>query len=157
MHRKLIALTTAACAAAAVAVPTAGAQDAPAAPLKIDSAYLYVDSFAPANQRFVRVVFKTAEPLPRRGDGAIRAAGAIDGVNHSLGSAKRGSTCYTAASVIKGGSIATLRDNETGRKGAKIGRTYTVKVTTRDGQSATKRLKLTRERRGDDHGKRLGC
>ena len=157
MHRKLIALTTAACATAAVAVPTAGAQDTSAAPVQLDGAYLYVDSFAPANQRFVRVVFKTAEPLPRRGDGAIRAAGEIDGVNHSLGSAKRGTACYMAASVIKGGSIATLRNNETGRKGAEIGRTFTIKVTTRDGQSATKRLELTRERRGDDHGKRLGC
>ena len=157
MHRKLIALTTAVCAAAAVAVPSAGAQDAPAGPLKLDGAYLYVDSFAPSSQRFVRVVFKTAEPLPRRGDGAIRAGVAIDGVNHSLGSAKRGTACYTAASVIKGGSIATLRNNETGRKGAKIGRTFTIKVTTREGQTATKRLELTRERRGDDHGKRLGC
>jgi hypothetical protein len=43
------------------------------------------------------------------------------------------------------------------RKGAKIGRRFTVKVTTRDGQTATKRLTLTRERRGDDRGKRLGC
>jgi hypothetical protein len=157
MHRKLIALTTAACAAAAVAVPTAGAQDAPAAPLKLNGAYLYVDSFAPANQRFVRVVFRTAEPLPRRGDGAIRAGVAIEGVNHSIGSARRGTRCYTAASVIRNGSIPTLRNNETGRKRARIGRTYTVTVTTRDGQTATKRLKLTRERRGDDHGRRLGC
>jgi hypothetical protein len=105
----------------------------------------------------VRVVFRTAEPLPRRGDGAIRAGAAIDGVNHSIGSAKRGTACYTAASVIKGGSIATIRDNEVVRKGAKIGRRFTLKVTTSDGQTATKRLKLTRERRGDDHGKRLGC
>jgi hypothetical protein len=157
MHRKLVALTTAACAAAAVAVPTAGAQDAPAEPLKLDGAYLYVDSFAPATQRFVRVVFRTAEPLPRRGDGAIRAGVAIEGVNHSIGSARRGTRCYTAASVIRNGSIPTLRNNETGRKRARIGRTYTVKVTTRDGQTATKRLKLTRERRGDDHGRRLGC
>jgi len=157
MRRQLIALTTAACAAAAVAVPSASAQDAPAAPLKLDGAYLYVDSFAPSNQRFVRVVFKTAEPLPRRGDGAVRAGASIDGVNHSLGSARRATSCYTAASVIKGGSIATLRDGEVARKDAKIGRTYTVKVTTRDGQSATERVKLTRERRGDDRGKRLGC
>jgi hypothetical protein len=157
MHRKLIALTTAACAAAAVAVPTAGAQDAPSAPLQLDGAYLYVDSFAPANQRFVRVVFRTAEPLPRRGDGAIRAGVAIEGVNHSIGSARRGTRCYTAASVIRNGSIPTLRNNETGRKRARIGRTYTIKVTTRDGQTATKRLKLTRERRGDDRGRRLGC
>jgi hypothetical protein len=58
---------------------------------------------------------------------------------------------------MRNGSIPTLRNNETGRKRARTGRTYTVKVTTRDGQTATKRLKLTRERRGDDRGRRLGC
>jgi hypothetical protein len=127
------------------------------APLELKGAYLYIDSFAPSNQRFVRVVFRTAEELPRRGDGAIQAGAAIDGVSHSLGSAKRDSSCYTAIAAIKGGSIASRRGGKVVRKGAKIGRRFTVKVTTRDGRSATKRLRLTRERRGDDTGKRLGC
>jgi hypothetical protein len=157
MHRKLIALTAAAVAAVAAAAGPAAAQDASTAPLKLEGAYLYIDSFAPSNQRFVRVVFRTAEELPRRGDGAIQAGATIEGVNHSLGSARRDSSCYTAISVIKGGSIAARRGGRVVRKGAKIGRTFTVKVTTRDGRSATRRLTLTRERRGDDVGKRLGC
>lgn len=43
------------------------------------------------------------------------------------------------------------------RKAAKLGRTFTVKFFTRDGQSATKKLKPRAERRGDDSGKALGC
>lgn len=47
--------------------------------------------------------------------------------------------------------------NEVVRKGARIGRTFTMKVFTRDGRSVTKKLKLRAERRGDDSGGPLGC
>ena len=50
-----------------------------------------------------------------------------------------------------------MKDNEVVRKGAKIGRAFTVKVFTRDGASVTKKLKLRAERKGDDSGKPLGC
>ena len=90
----------------------------------------------------MRVVFRTAEPLPRRYDGLIRAGGYIDGVGHSLATAKRGTTWYAAASEIKGGSIATIQDGKVVRKGVKVGRRYTFNVTTKDGRSFTRTLKL---------------
>ncbi|HEY3189786.1 MAG TPA: hypothetical protein VGJ70_20010 [Solirubrobacteraceae bacterium] len=154
MHRKLIALTTAAVAFGAVAAPLAGAADDT---LKVTGAYLYRDHLAASKQDFVRVVFRTATPLPRRYDGSIQAGVSIDGVTHSLGSVKRGASCYTGATEIKGGSVATISGGKVVRAGAKIGRTFTVKISTRDGQSVTRKLKLRAERRGDDTGKPLGC
>src|SRR3954466_13337138 len=92
MHRKLIALTTAAVAAGAVAAPLAGAADET---LKVTGAYLYKDHLAASKQDFVRVVFKTAQPLPRRYDGSIQAGVSVDGVKHSTGALKRCSDVYT--------------------------------------------------------------
>lgn len=154
MHRKLIALTTAAIAAGAVAAPLAGAAGDT---LKVTGAYLYKDHNAASKQDFVRVVFKTSKALPRRYDGAIQAGVSIDGVNHSIGSVKRGSTCFTGATEIKGGSVATLNGSKVVRKGAKTGRKFTVKFFTRDGQSVTKTLRLSREAKGYDRGQPLGC
>src|SRR3954452_23272010 len=91
MHRKLIALSTAAVAAGAVAAPLAGAAGDT---LKVTGAYLYKDHLAASKQDFVRVVFRTAKPLPRRYDGSIQAGASIAGVNHSIGAVKRGSSCY---------------------------------------------------------------
>ena len=96
-------------------------------------------------------------PIGSAADGAIQAGVSIEGVNHSIGSARRGTNCYTGASEIKGGRIATLKNNEVVRKGAKVGRTFTVKVFTRDGRSVTKKLTLRAERKGDDSGKPPGC
>src|SRR3954466_13956490 len=124
MHRKLIALTTAAVAAGAVAAPLAGAAGDT---LKVSGAYLYKDHNAASKQDFVRVVFKTSKALPRRYDGSIQAGVSIDGVNHSIGSVKRGGKCYTGASEIKGGSVATISGNKVVRKSARTGRTFTVK------------------------------
>ena len=78
---------------------------------------------------------ETASELPRGSDGAIRAG--IEGVGRSISTARRGTTIYAGAAEIKGGSIATLKDGKVVRKGAKIGRTFTVKIFTRDGQSVT--------------------
>jgi len=154
MHCKLIALTTAAVALGGVAAPLAGAADDT---LKVTGAYLYRDHLAASKQDFVRVVFRTAKPLPRRYDGSIQAGVSIDGVTHSIGAAKRGTSCYTGATEIKGGSVATLKDGKVVRRGAKLGGTFTVKITARDGQSVTRKLKLRAERPGDDTGKPLGC
>ena len=141
MTSKLIALTAAATTAAAALAPVAGAQQSPAqAPLKVTRAYLAVDHIG--KQDFVKLVFKTATPLERRSDGAIRAGASIEGVNHSIGTAKKGTNWYAGLSEIKGGSIATLKGGKVVRKGAKVGRTYTVKVFTRDGQSVTRKLTL---------------
>ena len=99
---------------------------------------------------------KTKSPLPRRYDGSIQAGVAIEGVGHSIGSVKRGSTIYSGASEIKGHSIPTSKGGgQVSRKGAKIGRTYTVRFFTRDGQSVPKKLVLRAERKGDDTGKPL--
>ena len=157
MTRKLLTLTAALAVAATALAPAAGAADAPAPSLKVEGAYLYLDHEPASHQQFVRLVFRTASPLPRRFDGMIRAGASIEGAGHSVATARKGTTIYTVASEVKGGSIATTR-NGSGkviRKGAKIGRTFTVRIETRDGQSVTKKLVLRAERKGDDSGKPL--
>ena len=137
---KLIALTITAIVAAAALAPTAGAQTSPAQSLKVTKAYLVKTHIG--KQDFVKLVFKTAKALPRRYDGSIQAGASIAGVNHSIGSAKKGTTWYAGLSEIKGGSIAALNYGKVVRKRAKVGQTYSVKVFTRDGQSVTRTLKL---------------
>jgi hypothetical protein len=157
MHRKLVSLGAAAAVAATALVPTgAGAADNAATPLKVTGAYLYVDHLAGSNQDFVRVVFRTASKLPRRSDGMIQAGVSIEGVGHSISTARKGAPIYTGASEIKGHSIPrnTGAGNVT-RVGAKVGRKYTVVFETRDGQKVTKKLTLRAERKGDDSGKPL--
>jgi hypothetical protein len=156
IRRILTTATATAVAATAAFVPAGVAADS-APTLKVTGAYAYVDTISASKQKFVKVVFRTSADLPRRGDGAIRAGVSIEGVNHSISTAKRGTRCYTGAAEIKGGSIAALKDGKVTRKGAKLGRTFTVRFFTRDGQSVTKKLKLRAERRGDDSGRPLGC
>jgi hypothetical protein len=157
MSRKFLSLTAAAAVAAASLAPAAGAADnpTPASSLKVTGAYLYLDHDAASKQEFVRVVFRTASRLPRRFDGMIQAGVSIDGVSHSIGAAKNGSTIYTGASEVKGHSIATVKDNSVAGTGVKVGRSYTVSFFTRDGQKVTKKLVLRAERKGDDTGKPL--
>jgi hypothetical protein len=153
MTRKLISLAAAAVAATALA-PAAGAADNPATPLKVTGAYLYLDHNAASKQDFVRVVFRTASELQRRGDGSIQAGVSVDGVSHSIGAVKKGSTLYTGAAEVKGRSITAFNDKQI-RKAAKIGRSFTVRFFTRDGQKITRKLVLRPERKGDDAGKPL--
>jgi hypothetical protein len=153
MTRKFLSLTA---VAAASLAPAAGAADtpAPASTLKVTGAYLYLDHNEASNQDFVRVVFRTASELPRRSDGAIQAGVSIDGFSHSIGSAKKGAPIYTGAAEVKGHSITALNGKSV-RKGAKIGRSFTVRFFTRDGQKVTKKMTLRAERKGDDTGKPL--
>jgi hypothetical protein len=156
MSRKLISLGAAAAVAAAALAPAAGAADNAAAPLKVTGAYLYLDHNAASNQDFVRVVFRTASDLPRRSDGLIQAGVSIEGVSHSIGSARKGAPIYTGASEVKGHSIPkSTGPGKVTREGAKIGRKYTVVFETRDGQKVTTKLTLRAERKGDDSGKPL--
>jgi hypothetical protein len=158
MTRKLLSLTAAAAVAVAAPASATVAADAPATPLKVTGAYLFIDHEKASHQDFVRLVLRTADPLPRRFDGLIRAGASIDGVGHSLGTAKRGTTCYTAASEIKGGSIAAIgADNHVYRKGARAGRSFTVQIETQDGQKVARTLKLRAARKGDASGRPLGC
>ena len=156
MTRKLISLGAAAVAATALAPAAAGAADNAATPLRVTGAYLYLDHNAASKQAFVRVVFRTANDLPRRGDGSIQAGVSIEGVSHSIGSARKGAPVYTGASEVKGRSIPkSTGAGKVTRVGAKVGRTYTVVFQTRDGQKVTKKLTLRAERKGDDSGKPL--
>ena len=155
--RQILTAATVSALLGAGALAPAGSAAGDAEALDVTGAYAYVDTIAASKQTFVRVVFETAAALPRRSDGAIRAGLGIDGVNHSIATAKRGSRCYTGASEIKGGSIATIKDGDVVRKGAKLGRTFTVRFFTRDGAEVTRKLKLRAERKGDDTGKPLGC
>jgi len=150
------ATATAVAGAAAFTTATGQAADA-ASTLKVTGAYAYVDTISASRQKFVKVVFRTSADLPRRGDGALQAGVSIEGINHSISTARRGTRCYTGAAEVKGGSIAALKDGKVVRKGAKLGRSFTVKFFTRDGQSVTKKLKLRAERRADDRGRPLGC
>jgi hypothetical protein len=153
MTRKLVSLGAAAAVAATALAPAAGAAEN-TAPLKVTGAYLYLDHNDASKQDFVRVVFRTASDLPRRGDGAIQAGVSIDGISHSIGSVKKGAPVYTGAAEVKDHSITAL-NGKTIRKGAKVGRSYTVRFFTRDGQHVTKKLVLRAERKGDDAGKPL--
>jgi hypothetical protein len=93
---------------------------------------------------FERVVVRLAEPIARRGDGAIRATISIDGVNVSVAGVRHGTTCYTGAVVLK--------------KKAKLGKAVQVGVALRDGDGkATEKGKLRAERPGDDHGRPAAC
>ena len=155
MNRKLLSLTAVAAVAAAAFAPAAGAADsAQAQKLDITGAYLYLDHEKASGQDFVRVVFRTADDLPRRYDGAIQAGVSIDGVSHSIGSVRNGQPIYTGAAEVKGHSITALNGKD-GRKGAKVGRSFTVRFFTRDGQHVTKKMTLRAERKGDDAGKPL--
>jgi len=156
MNRKILSLGAAAAVAAASFAPTAGAAAAPASDYKLDvtGAYLYLDHEPASDQDFVRVVFRTADDLPRRSDGAIQAGVSIDGITHSIGSAKKGAPIYTGATEVKGNSITAL-NGKLIRKGVKVGRSYTVRFFTRDGQRVTKKMTLRAERKGDDAGKPL--
>jgi hypothetical protein len=154
MTRKLIPLTALAAVAATSLAPAAGAADAPAPKLDVTGAYLYLDHEPASDQDFVRVVFRTADDLPRRSDGAIRAGVSIDGFSHSIGSVKKDQPIYTGAAEVKGHSITALNGKDI-RKGAKVGRSFTVRFFTRDGQHVTKKLTLRAERKGDDAGKPL--
>jgi hypothetical protein len=155
MTRKLASLTALAAVAAASLVPVAGAADsAPAQKLDVSGAYLYLDHDSASKQDFVRVVFRTANDLPRRYDGSIQAGISIDGITHSIGAVKKGQPVYTGATEVKGHSITAL-NGKLIRKGAKVGRSFTVRFFTRDGQHVTKRMTLRAERKGDDAGKPL--
>jgi hypothetical protein len=156
MNRKVLSLTAVAAVVGASFAPVAGAADspAPASSLKVTGAYLYLDHNDASKQDFVRVVFRTANDLPRRADGAIQAGISIDGISHSIGAAKKGAPIYTGAAEVKGHSLTALNGKSI-RKGAKVGRSYTVRIFTRDGQHITKKMVLRAERKGDDTGKPL--
>ena len=152
MTRRLVSLTAVAAVTAASLAPVAGAADsAPAQKLDVTGAYLYLDHNDASNQDFVRVVFRTANDLPRRADGAIQAGVSIDGLSHSIGAVQKGAPIYTGAAEVKGHSITALNGKDI-RKGAKVGRSFTVRFFTRDGQRVTKKMTLRAERKGDDAG-----
>jgi hypothetical protein len=155
MTRKFASLAALAAVAAASLAPVAGAADsAPAQKLDVSGAYLYLDHDSASKQDFVRVVFRTANDLPRRYDGSIQAGISIDGITHSIGAVKKGQPVYTGATEVKGHSITAL-NGKLIRKGAKVGRSFTVRFFTRDGQHVTKKMTLRAERKGDDAGKPL--
>jgi hypothetical protein len=155
MNRKILSIAAASAVAAASFAPVAGAAaENPSPALKVTGAYLYLDHEPASGQDFVRVVYRTANDLPRRYDGAIQAGVSIDGITHSIGSVKKGQPIYTGAAEVKDHSITAL-NGKLIRKGAKIGRSYTVRFFTRDGQHVTKKLTLRAERKGDDAGKPL--
>ncbi len=152
MNRKILSIAAASAIAAASFAPVAGAAaDNPSPALKVTGAYLYLDHEPASGQDFVRVVYRTADDLPRRADGAIQAGVSIDGFSHSIATVKKGQPIYTGAAEVKGNSIAALNGKSI-RTGAKIGRSFTVRFFTRDGQRVTKKLTLRAERKGDDAG-----
>jgi hypothetical protein len=157
MKRTVSAVLAGVVATAALA-PAAGAATSGSSAshaLDVTGAYLYLDHDSASKKDFVRVVFETAGPLPRRADGAIQATASIDSFNHSIASVKRGTSVYTAAAPVKGNSITSLNGDGVGRRGAKVGSTYTVRIFDRDGHRVTRRMTLRAERAGDDAGRPL--
>lgn len=151
----LAALATAAVLAPAGAV--AAGDDATTVPsLKIKGAYAYVENSLPGDKSYASVVVRTANVLPRRFDGMLRASGSLDGTAHSLGSVKgRASRCYRFLAEIKDGRIRGLK----GRK-AHIGSRHTMIITARgtDGDlTASRTVTLRKKRAGDTSGRPLGC
>lgn len=160
MPRKLIPAVTALLAAAAL-VPAAGAvaQDAATTTpsIEITGAYAYVDNALGDGKTYASVVFRTADPLPRRHDGMIRASGSLDGTAHSLGSVrgKDGKTrnLYSFLVQIRNGKIAGTKG-----KSAKLGTRHTVVVFARGTNgdiSDTATVTLRKKRTGDRSGKPL--
>jgi hypothetical protein len=155
---RTITASLAALTAALAVVPAAGAQQAPAAPkLDVTGAYLYVDhDHGVPGQAYVKLVFRTADPFPRRYDGAIRGGASIAGVSGSIGTVRKGTSIYQLANRIKDGKIPSIgADGQLTRIAAKVGRSYKVTVFSRDGQKVTRTLKLRAERPGDDSGRPL--
>ncbi|WP_205697788.1 hypothetical protein [Conexibacter sp. SYSU D00693] len=162
MTRKTFA-SVAALASAVAVVPATSAlaqSDAPTTveSLEVVSAFAYVERDLPGPKDYVRVVVKTADELPRRFDGMIRAGGALDGVQHSMGSVRtaagKATRCYAFLAEIKDGKVRGTA------KKASIGSKHTVKVSAR-GTSGdlhdTISVTLRKERKGDGSGKALGC
>jgi hypothetical protein len=116
MTRKFLSLSAVAAVAAASFAPAAGAvAGAPAQKLDVTGAYLYLDHNDASGQDFVRVVFRTADDLPRRADGAIQAGVSIDGFSHSIGSVRKDQPVYTGAAEVKGHSITALNGKDVAR------------------------------------------
>jgi hypothetical protein len=160
MQRKLIPAVTALFAAAAL-VPATGAvaQDAGTTTpgVEITGAYAYVDNALGDGKTYASVVFRTADPLPRRHDGMIRASGSLDGTAHSLGSVRgkdgKASNLYTFLVQIRNGKVAGPKG-----KSAKLGSKHTVVVFARGTNgdiSGTATVTLRKKRAGDRSGKPL--
>lgn len=157
MNRNLLLTAAAVTALAAGAtVPAAGAETA--RPPKLEGAYAYVQQLPGSHQSLLRVVFRTSTKLPRRFDGMIRAAGRIDGVGHSVSTARRGSTCYAVAGEIKRGRVAAIdRHGNAAHKRAQLGTRFRLDFVLKDGTTQTRTVALRAARRGDASGRPLGC
>jgi hypothetical protein len=156
MSSKLVSLTATAAVAAAAFAPAAGATDqSTSTPIKVQGAYAYIDHLYPHNTPYLRVVFRTSAPLPRRFDGLIRAAGAIDGQPHSISTVRKPQSIYTVISPIRDGKITTIHGSQVAKRTAKVGRTYTFTLTVQGGQRVNEKVTLRAERKGDDSGRAL--
>jgi len=163
MNAKLLSSLTALSVAATV-LPAGSAlgADAGGTPttvpsVKVTKAYAYVDTKIQPGTKYVHVVFKTKDELPRRYDGMIRASGALDQVGHSIGSVHgKASKCYGFYVKIVDGRIATKHGAS-----AKIGSKHKLVVTARgDGGkdlSGVISVTLRKAKAGDASGKPLGC
>jgi hypothetical protein len=163
MHRSkfVTAIATLTAVAAGPATGAMAQSDAPATvpSIKITKAYAFKTSGLGDGKTYAKVVFRTADELPRRFDGMIRAGGALDDTGHSVGSVRgrhgKAANCYTILARIQDGRIAGPH----GRK-ASIGSRHTLRVTARgttDDISDTMSVTLRKQRAGDMSGKPLGC
>jgi hypothetical protein len=164
MHRSKF--LTALCAVGAIvgAAPASGAtaqSDAPTTVSKVEitGAYAYRTSILGDGKTYASVVFKTADQLPRRFDGMLRASAALDGTGHSIASVRgrhgKAANCYTALFRIMDGKIAGPK----GKK-ASIGSKHAFKLTARGTNGDigdTAAVTLRRQKAGDVSGRPLGC
>ncbi len=135
----------------------------PATPssVRVEGAYAYQTTYAPAERRYVAVVFKTHGQLPRRFDGLVRAHarfGASGG--GSIGAvSSRGLRCYMTLLKLKDGRFVD-RDGSKGPK-ASVGSRRRLDVGAEDVSgkelTASRMATVRRQRAGDRAGKPLGC
>ena len=154
------ALTTLAAMASATTAIAQTDSTTTVASLKVTKAYAYVENNLGDGKSYAAVVFKTANALPRRFDGMIRASGALDGVGSSVGSVRgahgKSANCYRIYATIKDGKLPGVHTGTSGKLGSHHLLTVTARGTDGD-LTSNARVTLTRKRAGDNSGKRIGC
>lgn len=155
----LLAIATTLVAASGAMAADKSTPPATAAAVQLKGAYAFRDTFKPAKQQYLIVMFKTGGRLERRFDGLVRAGGRLDGVGASIGGVpgtkgNAANHCYTITVKVRDGRLYR------GKK-ASVGSKHTLELSARDadgneiGDSTT--LTIKKRQVGDRSGKPLGC
>ena len=157
IKKALAALTTVAVLAPATALAQEQAATTTVPSLKLKGAYAYVENNLGDKKHYIAVVFKTANVLPRRYDGMLRAGGALDGTGNSIGSVKgKNSKCYTFYVRVLDGKVYGKDGRVSAARGTKHKLTVSARGTDGD-LNASRNVTIRAKRAGDASGKPLSC